>query len=142
MGYKNRFGINYPDKFLDKVGNLQDAASKETVGKKRLLAQAAKISPPGRVFGFLTGFLNKAKNAGKKLFDQKMKEFEQYENEDPMGRFGRKIVNGKAMSFKDYSIDAFAEMFGEDIRTDRYYAQFLNQIGQRGISSTLFGSIF
>ena len=81
-------------------------------------------------------------NAGKKLFDQKMKEFEQYENEDPMGRFGRKIVNGKAMSFQDYSIDAFAEMFGEDIRTDRYYAQFLNQIGQRGVSSTLFGSIF
>ena len=71
-----------------------------------------------------------------------MKEFEQYENEDPMGRFGRKIVNGKAMSFKDYSIDAFAEMFGEDIRTDRYYAQFLNQVGQRGLSSTLFGSIF
>mgnify|MGYP003139631358 FL=1 len=71
-----------------------------------------------------------------------MKEFDQYENEDPLGRGKRKIVNGKAMSFQDYSTDAFVEMFGESLRTDRYYAQFLNQIGQRGVSSTLFGSIF
>ena len=93
MGYKNRFGINYPDKFLDKVGDLQDAASKVTVGKKRLLAQAAKISPPGRVFGFLTGFLNKARNAGKKLLTQ-ARAVEEYGITQPLATEAKSIGMG------------------------------------------------
>ena len=87
---------------------------------------------------------------GKEIFAQKMKEFEQYATEDKLGRASlsaplsgeKRIVNGVPTTFGEFASNSFIEVFGEDLKTDRYYAQFLNQIGQRGLSSTLFGSIF
>ena len=120
MGYKNRFGINYPDKFLDKVGDLQDAASKVTVGKKRLLAQAAKISPPGRVFGFLTGFLNKAKNAGKKLLTQ-ARAVEEYGITQPLATEAKSIgmgALGAGLGSAAYDITDFGAEFASNAQLD------------------------
>ena len=120
MGYKNRFGINYPDKFLDKVGDLQDAASKVTVGKKRLLAQAAKISPPGRVFGFLTGFLNKARNAGKKLLTQ-ARAVEEYGITQPLATEAKSIgmgALGAGLGSAAYDITDFGAEFASNAQLD------------------------
>ena len=114
--YRNRFGIAYPERFLNSIKRLKDQAGKVT------LAAAGK-TPAGRIakgFFSLGGLLNKVENSGKQLLRTK-RNISKYGLTQPLQTEIKSVLGGgigAAAGSAAYDVADFASEFASSSQVD------------------------